>query len=232
MELKLVNTGILRVNTWIVPLAGNSVFIVDPACCQLSGDEDLLVDYLNREGLSPVGIFLTHGHFDHVMGLKVLRKQWPDLPIAIHKNDAACIGSNSLQMQNRFLSSMGGADSDLRSSLSELPEPDFTLTDGITLDKAVPRADENDKAALLQWRVIHTPGHTSGCVCFYNEKEKTLISGDTIFYGSYGRTDLYDGNEMQIRKSIVKLMETLPEDVKIYPGHDAYGFTAGSYCLY
>lgn len=232
MELKLLNTGILRVNTWIVPLAGNSVFIVDPACCKLSNDEDTLVNYLKKESLTPVGIFLTHGHFDHVMGLKVLKKQWPDLPIAIHNNDASCIGTDSFQMQSKFLSSMGFIDSDLMNALSNLPENDFTLKDGITLDKAVPDADEKVRTALSEWSVIETPGHTSGCVCFYNAKEKILISGDTIFYGSYGRTDLYDGNEAQIKKSIVKVIESLPKDVKIYPGHDAYGFTLGSYSLF
>lgn len=73
MELTLKNTGILRVNTWIVPLTESQVFIVDPACCELSRDSDVLIKYLDKEGLTPAGIFLTHGHFDHIMGLKVLK---------------------------------------------------------------------------------------------------------------------------------------------------------------
>lgn len=229
MELKLVNTGILRVNTWLVPLTENSVFITDPACCDLTGDSDVLIRYLDDNRITPAGIFLTHGHFDHVMGLKCLKERWPDLPICIHKNDAPCIGKTSLETQQKFLASMGHVNSDFVSALTNLPQADYLLSDGITFDKAIPSAAPEIIKALSEWKVIHTPGHTSGCVCFYNEKEKQLIAGDTIFFGSYGRTDLYDGNEAQIKKSIVKVIETLPKDVKIYPGHDRFGFTLESY---
>lgn len=232
MELTLKNTGILRVNTWIVPLTESTVFIVDPACCKLSGDADVLISYLDKEGLTPAGIFLTHGHFDHIMGLKVLKERWPDIAIGIHKNDQQCIGSNSLIRQRQFLAAMGAEDYDLLDAVSNLPEATCILENGSTLDKAVSDCDENVKSALSQWKVIHTPGHTSGCICFYNEKEKILLCGDTIFYGSYGRTDLYDGDEALIKKSIVKVMETLPDDVKIYPGHDRFGFTLKEYKLF
>lgn len=227
MELKLINTGILRVNTWLVPLSEKSVFIVDPACCDLTGDSDVLVRYLEDNGIQPAGIFLTHGHFDHIMGLKVLKKHWPDLPVAIHGNDSKSIGKNSLEMQQKYLGGMGHVDDDFLYYLTDLPEPDCLLTDGMTLDKAVTSSE--DTAALSEWKVIHTPGHTSGCVCFYNEKEKQLIAGDTIFYGSYGRTDLYNGNEGDILKSIKKITGSLPEDVEIFPGHDRFGFTLKEY---
>ena len=81
MELTLKNTGILRVNTWIVPLTESTVFIVDPACCKLSGDADVLISYLDKKGLTPLGIFLTHGHFDHIMGLKVFGKPFENMNI-------------------------------------------------------------------------------------------------------------------------------------------------------
>lgn len=229
MELKLKNTGILQVNTWIVPLTESQVFIVDPACCKLTRDSDIFIKYLENECLTPAGIFLTHGHFDHIMGLKCLKEKWPDLPIAIHKNDGPCIGSNSIIRQKKFLDAMGAEDEGLFDSLDHLPEPSFLLSDGITLDKAVPDAEEPVLKALSKWKVIHTPGHTSGCVCYYNEEEKILLCGDTIFYGSYGRTDLYDGNEAEILKSVRKVIDTLPPDVKIYPGHDRFGFTLAEY---
>lgn len=232
MELTLKNTGILRVNTWIVPLTESQVFITDPACCELSRDAEVLIRYLEQNNLTPAGIFLTHGHFDHVMGLKVLKEKWPGLSIAIHKNDAPCIGLNSIVRQRQFLAAMGADDYELLDSLSNLPEATYLLDDGTSLDKAVCNADDDVKKALSKWKTIWTPGHTSGCVCFYNEEEKILLCGDTIFFGSYGRTDLYDGDEALIKKSIVKVIETLPEDVKIYPGHDRFGFTLKEYKLY
>ena len=125
--------------------------------------------------------------------------------------------------------------------LSELPEPDFLLKDGDTLDsvfkaECVAGAFTGDEVpdfeavlnSLSHWRVISTPGHTKGSVCFYNESEKALISGDTVFYQSYGRTDLPGGSESQMQKSLAKIFETLPKDVLVYPGHGAYGFELGS----
>ena len=66
--------------------------------------------------------------------------------------------------------------------------------------------------------VIHTPGHSSGSICLYNEKEKLLFSGDTLFYGTYGRTDLPGSSQKEMEKSLKKLLK-LPENVKVYPGH-------------
>ena len=242
MKLEPLHTGILGVNTWIVPITEKAVFIVDPACSSLSSDEHVVVDYIEQKGLVPVAVFLTHGHFDHVLGLKRLKEKWRDICIAIHSDDAECIGSNSEFVQKKFLSSMGAQVPELVSALSSLPEPDVLLKDGMTLDKAVLKEKiscsflGNESACsagyvlegLSHWSVIHTPGHSKGSVCYYNEKEKILISGDTVFYGTYGRTDLYGGNEEQIKKSICMLLEKLPEDTAVYPGHDSYGFTLGS----
>lgn len=237
MEIELINTGILGVNTWIVNLAENAVFIVDPACCHVTNDENVIFNYLESHNKTPVGVLLTHGHFDHVMGLKILKQKFPSLCIAIHKNDAAYIGSNSKDIQQKTLSNLGDYASALYSAVDNLPEPNVFLQDGLTLDNIISKdmilqSYSNDTSidvksiqnVLNQWSIIHTPGHTKGCVCFYNEQEKTLISGDTIFYGCYGRTDLYDGDEIQIKQSIQKIKQTILPETLVYPGHDRFGF--------
>ena len=91
----------------------------------------------------------------------------------------------------------------------------------------LPSADifYTDKDFLFEgWQVIETPGHTQGSSCLYNETEKLLISGDTLFWNSYGRTDLFGGSDKQMVESLKKLF-TLPDDVKVFPGHGKYGFT-------
>ena len=77
---------------------------------------------------------------------------------------------------------------------------------------------------FANWSVIHTPGHTKGSCCFYNAQEKILISGDTVFFRSYGRTDLYGGSQAEIIKSIEKIKKITAEETLVFPGHDYAGF--------
>ena len=82
------------------------------------------------------------------------------------------------------------------------------------------------KKCLEQWKVIHTPGHSPGSVCYYNEDMQFLISGDTLFdYGGYGRTDMTGGDELLLRKSLNKLGQIIKKGTKVYPGHDSFGFS-------
>ena len=71
----------------------------------------------------------------------------------------------------------------------------------------------------MSCRVLETPGHTKGSICFYFENDGILISGDTMFCESYGRTDFYSGNAKEMKESLNRLMEELPEETKVYPGH-------------
>lgn len=238
MEIHSLQTGPLEVNSFILPLAGRAVLLVDPAGCEYSGDENAIARVLDEHDCAPVGILLTHGHFDHVCGLKALRAAFPKLPIAIHEADKNYIGKDSQILQGKSLELMSiDGEDDFMKELSDLPAADFLLKDGDSLDSVFKTEDiisaftgdevpdvEGVANALSHWKVIHTPGHTQGSVCFYNESEKTLISGDTVFYQSYGRTDLPGGSEAQMQKSLSKIFESLPEDVLVYPGHGAYGF--------
>lgn len=225
MNLHLLQTGPLRVNTFLVPLYENYVFIVDPAGCAFSRDEGSIVSYLESQNLKPVAIVLTHGHFDHVSGLPAIKKAFPDIPIAIHKNDAEMIGPSSQIAQGQALAQMGFEE--FLPFVSNLPQATAYLEEGKSLAQVFEGCNfpQNIKQALSNWQVLHTPGHTEGSCCFYNEVEQTLVSGDTLFFRSWGRTDLIGGNERKIHQSLAKIMEKCEEETKVYPGHDNTAFT-------
>ncbi len=92
---------------------------------------------------------------------------------------------------------------------------------GNIIVEADSRLDDNDLIHIgdLEFKVLHTPGHTCGGICLYSEQEKLLFSGDTMFRGSWGRTDLPTGSFEDIIKSITNRIMTLPEDTIVYPGH-------------
>ncbi|MBQ9495489.1 MAG: MBL fold metallo-hydrolase [Treponema sp.] len=216
-SLVVLNTGPLGVNTYIVPLAKNAVLIVDPAACAFTDDEAKITGWLDEHKKRPAGIFLTHSHFDHITGLAALKEAFPDCAIAVHKSEAHMLSSEA---QAAFFGLR-----QLAVAFQDMPSADKTIAGGETLDAVF--SDEHDAeiaAALSQWKILHTPGHSTGSSCLYNAKRGELISGDTVFYRSYGRTDLYGGDEATIHKSLLMLKETLPHNTRVYPGHDYYGF--------
>lgn len=224
-----LNTGALEVNTFIVELTEHFVFIVDPAACDETGDENLITGWLNQNKKIPVGIFLTHGHFDHITGIPAIKNIFSTCTVAIHKDDACMFDKSHAYSAYRMVKDFGIRS--MVSAVEKLEMPETTFSGGETLDKifdvqADLSAEEisSAKENLSSWKIIHTPGHSLGSCCVYSAKEKSLISGDTLFYRSWGRTDLVGGNEGEIYKSLELLRTTLPPDTKVYPGHDRYGF--------
>lgn len=217
----------LGVNTLIVPLVGKKVFVVDPAACSLSKDENLVTDYLVSHKLDCVGVVLTHSHFDHIMGIYPIKNVFPKCSIAIHKNEYEELISPPGRM-NKIVISFFGMPDDILSEIAKQPDANVSLSDGDSLEKLVidsnsPLKNDSElRESLLQWAVIHTPGHTTGSICLYNKEKKILLSGDTIFdYGGYGRTDLYGGNESKILKSIQHIKSIIEDGTIVYPGHDS-----------
>lgn len=201
----------------VVPLGGKKAFIVDPASCSFCGDETKITSYFEQENIVPVAIVLTHGHFDHVAGLPFLKKTYPRIPVLIHKSDAPMIGQNSALIQARQLSLLGFES--FVPAVTGLPEADFFLEDGQTLADCM----KSSEPSLCKWTVLHTPGHTYGSVCVYNKEDGILLSGDTLFYRSWGRTDL-GGNEAMMMQSLEKIKKRVEGDAIVYPGHDYFGF--------
>ena len=167
------------------------IMCIDPA-----GDVDKIENLIKNVFKGKLKyIYLTHCHGDHILGVTELQKRCGG-KILIHRIDA--IGLN-----------------DAKINLSEiigLPEIEL---------EADSRIDDNDLIHLgnLEFRVIHTPGHTAGSTSLYCEKEKCLFSGDTIFCGTWGRTDLPTSSREDIMNSITKKILILPDDTLIYPGH-------------
>lgn len=213
--ISLIHTGPFGTNSLVVPLgspAGRQVFIVDPACCDFSHDTYSVSRFLEAEGLEPVALVLTHGHFDHVAGIGFLKGLYPSMKVYIHADDASFIGERGGDRQARHLSLMGFME--FLPSVSGLCPATDLMSDG----------DELFAGYGSPWRVMHTPGHTEGSCVLYSRQEKTLISGDTLFYRSWGRTDLPGGDEAQIMQSLRRIYKEIPPDTRVYPGHDRAGF--------
>lgn len=191
-------TGPLDVNTYIV-INGNVGFVVDPG-----GDAQEIYSIFRKQKAKIEAILLTHAHFDHIGGVAELcriaskgedgKENPQDAPtVFLHKDELEKIGSYK---------NMGF-------SMNANPEkfvPDILLKGGETL-----------KIAGLDVKVIHTPGHAKGSVCFVVSDK--IFVGDTLFFMSYGRTDFYDGNAKDLKNSIVNKLFALKGNYTILPGH-------------
>lgn len=200
MEIKCIQTGVFNVNTYIVPIDDKQVFVVDPAACAVSGDENKITLYLEKNHLQCAAVLLTHCHFDHITGILPILRMFPDAEIVISREDAPELGWG---MVNRTACRYMGL---------EILEPVLQAQ-----PKATRLLKEGDD--FYGWKVLLTPGHTAGCICLYKEEENMLISGDTLFHNGYGRTDLPTGDEKVMMETLARLGKEIPRTVKLYPGH-------------
>lgn len=164
--------------------------VIDPG-----GEVDKIVQMLDIMEANLKYIYLTHCHADHAGGVGKLKNRKGG-KILIHRFDAEGLENDSIS-----LSTYIGM------------EPIYLEADS--------RIDDNDLIHIgkIEFKVIHTPGHTKGGTCLYCEQEKLLFSGDTLFRGTWGRTDLPTGSFEEIIDSITKKLMCLPDDIICYPGH-------------
>ncbi|MEL3908151.1 MAG: MBL fold metallo-hydrolase [Treponemataceae bacterium] len=201
MKIKLIYTGKLFVKTYCFMLQDNIVAVVDPG-----GTDEELLDHLKELNAKSLSIMLTHGHFDHLGGVAGLLKIYPESKIYIHKADANYLGETAKAEHLKCFAQIRAERyiNQYEEEYKYFPAPTDIINDGDIVNG---------------FQVIHTPGHTPGSVCFYHSDKKILFSGDTLFYHSHGRTDLYGGNDNDIAKSLKKLLTTLPPETSVYTGH-------------
>ncbi len=166
----------------------NNAFIVDPG-----GNYNEIEKTIKELNLNVLGILLTHAHIDHTFLINKF-----NCPIYLHEKEVEILKYSNLSLYDSFSLDMPFNYKDL--NIIKLKD-----NDEIKL---------NDKII----KVIHTPGHTKGSVCYlFNNK---LFSGDTLFRLSCGRCDLPTGSEIDMAHSLVKLIDNLDSNIKVYPGHD------------
>ena len=193
MQIKTLILGLYENNCYIVRKneTAKDCIVIDTAL-NATG----ILDYLKENDLNPVAIVLTHGHMDHIFGVRSLRENYPKIQIYIHKLDAHMLTDGQAN-----LSMLSGTIFKTEAAEHIFDEPDILKLAGIEL------------------QVLHTPGHTPGGVCFYNKQANILFSGDTLFADSVGRTDFPNGSMQQLIDGIKTKLMILPEETMVLPGH-------------
>lgn len=185
----------IQENTYILWDESNECVVVDAG--NFSAREDnRLVDFITDQGLKPVMAVNTHGHFDHILGVEHLKRTF-DVPFAMSSKD------NYLLEAAPASAKMFG--------MGEVTTP---AAIDIDLDGM-----EELRFGNTVLKVIPTPGHTPGCVSLYHEEMGVVLTGDTLFRESIGRTDLPGGDYSCIMRSILNNLIGLGDEVKVYPGH-------------
>ena len=189
MEISVLRLGQIGTNCYIFRREGGyKCGVVDP------GDQgEQVARWLVDKGLEAEAVLLTHGHFDHILGIPGLREEWPDLPVYCHSADLG---------QGDATAAFGQTFPTVRSFGDITP-----YQEGDAIDVAGIRVE-----------VLETPGHTPGSVTL--RAEDVLFTGDTLFAGSMGRTDLPGGDEGQIMASLRRLAG-LEGDYQVLPGHES-----------
>lgn len=194
MQIKTFYFNDLRECTYVLWDETGECVIVDPGCYSES-EKGRLEKFINENSLKPVMLLNTHGHFDHIMGNAFVSEKW-GVKTYIHADDRPHL-ERAVQYSNMFGYNV------------EMPSLEtVNLNDGDTLS-----------FGNSHLKVMTTPGHTRGGVSFYSELDKFVLTGDALFAGSIGRTDLPGGDYDQLMESLLNKVINLGDEYTVYPGH-------------
>ncbi len=191
MEITTLTVGPLQTNCYLLshPQTDQTI-IIDP------GEEaDFITQEILQKKLKPILIFLTHGHFDHVLGSLELKLNF-NIPLTLHPQDLTLYQKAP---QNALFWT--------KQQSAPVPPPDTFLSPQEVLP-----------SPFSDFTIIHTPGHTPGGVSLYSSKHHLLFSGDTLFNQGVGRTDFSYSDSSDLKKSLKTLLK-LPPQTQVYPGH-------------
>ena len=191
MKIERFVLGSLGTNSYLlINEDTKELLVVDPAICP-----EYVISHVKSNAYIPRGILLTHAHFDHVMGINAWVKEFA-IPVYLHEEEKEILAKANLNLSYQFGKNYTYEDVECFSS------------------------EEVVELAGMKFRVIHTPGHTKGGCCYYFEAEEVLISGDTLFAQSVGRSDFPTGSMRTLVNSIKEKLFCLPDTVMVYPGHN------------
>lgn len=193
-QLRVVVSAPFDQNSYLAWFAGRTdCLLVDPGT-----EPELLIEEVDRHGLSPAAILITHGHGDHIAGNAACKARWPACPIVIGEHEAAKLTNPVLNLSAAFAMPVTS------------PPADVLVADEQVVEYAGFR--------LQVWQI---PGHSSGHVVFYwaDHQPPILFGGDVLFAGSIGRTDFPGGSFEQLAAGIHRRLFTLPDDTVVLSGH-------------
>lgn len=193
-QIQIFQFNAFHVNTFVIWDETKECIIIDSGCFSET-ECGVLTRFITNNRLQPVRLLTTHYHIDHILGNKYV-KNYYHLPVEAHQ------AGNSFWKN----ASVWAANFDVNEDAMVVP--DAYLQDG-----------DEIKFGHSSLKVLYTPGHADGSICFYNENENYVIVGDVLFHTGIGRTDLPTGDYEVLKQSIIKKLFALPDETIVYPGH-------------
>lgn len=200
LKIEVLQFNFVRVNTYILIASSGNCVVVDPGCLGMD-EEAYMKRYLEERGLTPVGVWLTHQHFDHVFGVSFFVREYGLQPVCM-RGDEAWAEYNSVEFKKFAMYTNGVSD--------------------VCFSYPIGRyVEEGDELLLddISFRILHVPGHSQGSMALYCQEEKVCLVGDVLFQMSVGRSDLPGGDERVLIESIKTKLLVLPDDTRVLPGH-------------